>query len=144
MADHLSPERRSWNMSRIRSRDTIPELKVRSILHRSGYRYRLHVTDLPGKPDIVLPRYRTVLFVNGCFWHRHPSCRYATIPSTNTSYWRQKFARTVSRDADTHAQLRKEGWEVSVIWECETREPHSLAVALNKVPFTVRNPVHVG
>ena len=126
MADHLSPEKRSWNMRRIRSRDTTPELRVRSLLHRAGYRYRIHVTRMPGKPDIVLPRYRTVVFVNGCFWHRHPGCRYATIPRSNTAYWREKFERTIARDETAHTTLRQNGWAVVVVWECQTRDAESL------------------
>ena len=127
MADHLSPEKRSWNMRRIRSRDTAPELRVRSLLHRAGYRYRLHVTQMPGKPDIVLPRFRTVVFVNGCFWHRHPGCRYATMPGSNTAYRREKFERTITRDETAHTILRQNMWAVIVIWECQTRDVEILA-----------------
>ena len=89
--DTLSPERRSWNMSRIRSRDTKPEVVVRSLLHGMGYRFRLHRRDLPGRPDIVLPKYKIAVFVNGCFWHRHEGCRYAYSPKTRTDFWRAKF-----------------------------------------------------
>ena len=133
MADHLTPERRRWNMQRIRSRDTSPELVVRSLLHRAGYRYRLHVAKMPGKPDIVLPRYRTVIFVNGCFWHRHQGCRYAKNPSTNPDYWQKKFARTLARDAETHDALRGEGWTVVVIWECQTRDKEKLISRLGEI-----------
>ena len=127
MPDHISPEQRSWNMSRIRSKDTTPELLVRSLIHRAGYRFSLHSTKLPGKPDIVMSRYRTVIFVNGCFWHRHTGCRYSTTPSTNTEYWEQKFKRTVARDQHAHATLRKLGWTVLVVWECQTRDSTNLA-----------------
>ena len=99
MADPLSKEKRSWNMSRIRSRNTTPEILVRSLLHRLGFRFTLRRKELPGKPDIVLPRHRTVLFVHGCFWHRHQGCRGATTPGSNTAFWRKKFRRNVERDA---------------------------------------------
>lgn len=133
MADDRSPAQRSWNMSRIRSRDTVPELKVRSLVHGAGYRYRLHVKDLPGRPDIVMPRYRTVIFVNGCFWHRHTNCRYATTPGTNTGYWQNKFDRTVARDNVAHETLRQDGWNVLVIWECQTRDTAGLTSLLSEM-----------
>lgn len=117
--DHLSVEKRSWNMSRIRSKDTIPEMHVRSALHRAGYRFRLHVKDLPGKPDIVMPKYKTVIFVHGCFWHRHKGCSRAATPSTNQEYWKQKFKRNVERDKREQAELKKLGWKVIVVWECK-------------------------
>ena len=140
MADDRSPAQRSWNMSRIRSRDTAPELKVRSLVHRSGYRYRLHVKDLPGRPDIVMPRYRTIIFVNGCFWHRHANCRYAVMPSTNTDYWQKKFERTVARDAAAHKALRQAGWTVLVIWECQTKDTAGLTALLSET-LPCRHPI---
>ena len=121
LMDKISPERRSWNMSRIRSKDTAPELRVRSALHRAGYRFRLHVKDLPGKPDIVLPKYKTVIFVHGCFWHRHKGCPEASVPSTNQEYWKKKFQRNVERDKQDQAELKKLGWRVIVVWGCETK-----------------------
>jgi len=120
--DHLSSEKRSWNMSRIRSKDTGPEMRVRSALHRAGYRFRLHVKDLPGKPDIVLPKYKTVIFVHGCFWHRHKGCSNATMPSTNQEFWKEKFKRNVDRDKREQAELKKLGWNVIVVWECEVEK----------------------
>ena len=117
--DHLSPDRRSWNMSRIRSKDTTPERVVRSFLHRHGFRFRLHVKDLPGTPDIVLPKYKTVIDVRGCYWHRHPGCRFATNPSAHAEFWQHKFARTVARDMRTEQELKALGWNVIVLWECE-------------------------
>ena len=111
-------------MSRIRSKDTAPEIRVRSMLHKAGYRFRLHVKDLPGKPDIVLPKYKTVIFVHGCFWHRHKGCSKATTPSTNSEYWKKKFQRNVERDKQDQAELKKLGWKVIVIWECETIDEH--------------------
>lgn len=119
MVDSLSRARRSWNMSRIRSKDTGPERVVRSVLHRMGYRFSLRRRDLPGKPDIVLPRYRTVVFVHGCFWHRHRGCRLAYTPKSRQTFWLKKFSDNVTRDRRVAAQLRKTGWHVVVIWECE-------------------------
>ena len=129
----LSSAQRSRIMSSIRSKDTSPELRVRSQMHRLGYRYRLHVSSMQGKPDIVMPRYRMVIFVNGCFWHQHQGCKYATIPRTNTNYWVQKFRRTLDRDVKTQAALRQEGWDVLVIWECQTEDETALLSLLNKI-----------
>jgi len=120
MADKLTKERRSWNMSRIRSKNTGPELIVRSLLHRQGFRFRLHRKGLPGKPDIVLPKYKTVIFVHGCFWHSHALCADATVPKSRTEFWAKKFADTVKRDENNQAALLMLGWKVVVIWECET------------------------
>jgi DNA mismatch endonuclease (patch repair protein) len=125
--DSLSREHRSWNMSRIRGRDTRPEIQLRSMLHRAGYRFRLHARDLPGRPDIVLPRFRTVIFVNGCFWHRHPGCRDATTPSTRPEFWKAKFDGNVERDARSQSALKASGWHVLVVWECELKsEPEAV------------------
>lgn len=121
MADALTAERRSWNMSRIRGRDTKPELQLRSLLHRSGYRFRLHDKLLPGKPDIVLRKYRAVILVHGCFWHRHPDCRNTTMPSTRREFWDQKFADTVERDRLNGDRLKELGWLVVTVWECELK-----------------------
>ncbi|PXW64642.1 T/G mismatch-specific endonuclease [Chelatococcus asaccharovorans] len=121
MADTLTSERRSWNMSRIRGRDTGPELVLRSLLHRAGFRFRLHAKQLPGRPDIILPRYRTAIFVHGCFWHRHPGCRNATTPSTRREFWQAKFDGNVSRDARNQAELEAAGWTVLTVWECELK-----------------------
>ena len=121
MADHLTREKRSWNMSRIRSKNTKPEIIVRSLLHRMGYRFRLHRKNLPGKPDIVLKKYKTVIFVNGCFWHRHKGCKRCTTPSTNQDYWLKKFERNIDNDRMYKKALKKEGWKVIIVWECETQ-----------------------
>ncbi|MBN9019085.1 MAG: DNA mismatch endonuclease Vsr [Rhizobiales bacterium] len=121
MADTLTSERRSWNMSRIRGRDTGPELVLRSLLHRAGFRFRLHAKQLPGRPDIILPRYRTAIFVHGCFWHRHPGCRNATTPSTRREFWQAKFDGNISRDARNQAELEAAGWTVLTVWECELK-----------------------
>ena len=103
--DKLTKERRSWNMSHIKSKNTKPEIIVRSFLHRNGFRFRLHVKDLPGKPDVVLPKYNAIIQVKGCFWHRHPGCRQTTTPSTNVEFWQEKFKRNVDRDRKTEKQL---------------------------------------
>lgn len=108
-------------MSRIRGKDTKPELMLRSLLHRAGFRFRLHVPDLPGKPDIVLPKYRTVIFVHGCFWHRHDGCANATMPKTRPEFWQEKFRRTVERDHEKQTQLEDAGWRVLTVWECELK-----------------------
>lgn len=130
MTDRLSPEARSANMSRIRGKDTAPELRVRSTLHRLGYRFRLHRVDLPGTPDLVLPRYGIAVFVNGCFWHRHPECKYAYTPKSRQEFWQAKFASNVERDALAIQGLEQLGWLTIVVWECETRDPGSLAELL--------------
>lgn len=113
---------RSRMMSGIRGKDTKPELVVRSILHRAGLRFRLHA-KLPGKPDLVFPKYRTAVFVHGCFWHRHEGCRFTTTPTSNAKFWEKKFADNVSRDAHVRRQLSQLGWRVLVIWSCQLSEP---------------------
>jgi DNA mismatch endonuclease (patch repair protein) len=121
MVDSLTAERRSWNMSRIRGRNTGPELRLRSLLHRAGFRFRLHAKHLPGRPDVVLPKYRTAIFVHGCFWHRHSGCRNATMPSTRREFWQKKFEGNVGRDVHNQAMLEAGGWTVVIIWECELK-----------------------
>jgi DNA mismatch endonuclease (patch repair protein) len=128
--DRLSTQHRSWNMSRIRGRNTKPEVAVRSLLHRMGFRFRLHARDLPGRPDILLPKYRTALFVHGCFWHRHPGCKFAYKPKSRTAFWTQKFKANVERDRNTRAALRGLDWNVVVVWECELRDMDALAERL--------------
>ena len=125
--DILTPEQRRRNMQAITGKNTKPEKIVRSILHRLGYRFRLHSKNLPGKPDIVLPKYKTVVLVNGCFWHRHEGCRYTTTPATNTKRWQEKFDANVARDKVVGRQLKKLGLQVIVVWECETRDVETLA-----------------
>ena len=121
MADILTKRKRSWNMSRIKGKNTKPELLLRSLLHRSGFRFRLHNKKLPGKPDIVLPRYKTVIFVNGCFWHRHSGCKYAYTPKSRQEFWLKKFETTIERDKEKEKKLKREGWNVIVVWECELK-----------------------
>ena len=120
--DRISREHRSWNMSRIKSGNTKPEIVVRSLLHKLGYRFRLHRKDLPGKPDIVLPRYNSVVFVHGCFWHRHNGCKKATVPKTKNIFWREKFKGNIERDIKVQEELQSMGWKILIIWECETSD----------------------
>lgn len=126
MVDRLAPAHRSWLMSRVPSKNTGPEIAVRKLLHRLGYRFRLHSKKLPGKPDLVLPRLNSVVFVHGCFWHRHPGCSKASVPSTRRSFWLAKFVRNVERDAQNIRLLRAKKWRVLVIWQCETTNPAQL------------------
>lgn len=119
MADFLTPEERSERMSRIKSAHTRPEVALRKTLHNLGLRYRLNSATLPGKPDLVLPRYKAVVFVHGCFWHRHQNCNIATTPKSNTSFWVDKFSKNVARDERVTSLLRSLGWRVFVVWECE-------------------------
>ncbi len=120
MADVHTPEIRSYNMSRIRNKDTKPELIVRKFLFSNGYRYRLHDKRLPGKPDIVLPRYKTVIFIHGCFWHGH-DCKYFVLPKTNTEWWLEKITGNKLRDVENYRKIRQRGWRVLVIFECELK-----------------------
>ncbi|WP_119157874.1 very short patch repair endonuclease [Caldimonas tepidiphila] len=126
MADIVSAETRSRMMSGIRGTDTRPEMLVRRYLHAAGLRFRLHDRRLPGKPDLVFPGLRTVVFVHGCFWHRHPGCRFASVPASRKDFWTGKFEANVIRDAAKAAALQQQGWKVLTIWECETREPDKL------------------
>lgn len=119
-------------MAGVRSRDTKPELLVRSLLHRLGYRFRLHRSDLPGKPDIVLPKYKTVLFVHGCFWHQHRDCPASARPTSNVEYWNKKLDSNVKRDVASKAKLEDLGWRVLTVWECETKNPAALETRLRR------------
>jgi DNA mismatch endonuclease (patch repair protein) len=130
--DHLDPEQRSANMSKVRGRNTSPEVRVRRVAHRMGLRFRLHREDLPGTPDLVFPKHRLALFVHGCFWHRHPACRRASTPSTRTEFWNTKFAANVTRDERQQAELRSAGWRVLVIWECELKDERALSARLHE------------
>jgi DNA mismatch endonuclease (patch repair protein) len=130
MTDVHTPEQRSRNMAAIRGVDTKPEMKVRSLLHAMGYRFRLHRKDLPGKPDIVLPKYRLAIFVHGCFWHCH-DCRYGrVVPATRAEFWAQKRRSNAERDTRNKAALEEQGWTVATIWGCETRHEHELRAML--------------
>lgn len=129
--DKVSGEKRSWIMAQVKGRNTKPELMVRSLLHRLGYRFRLHRSSLPGNPDIVLPRYKAVVFVHGCFWHRHMGCKRASIPTSNVLYWSNKFDRTVKRDEENKGTLESLGWNVITVWECEIKDLSALESRLN-------------
>ena len=118
-------------MSRIGGKNTKPEILVRSLLHRMGYRFRLHNKELPGKPDIVLRKYKTVIFVHGCYWHRHIECsRGKSMPSSNTEFWKKKFNGTIKRDAETEKKLTEDGWKVIIVWQCELKNKEALAEKL--------------
>ena len=118
---HKVNEQRSRNMSAIKSKNTKPEIAVRKLLHSMGYRFRLHRKDLPGSPDIVLPKYKTVIFVHGCFWHRHENCKYASTPKTRKEFWENKFKANLKRDLEIQEKIKNLDWRSVVIWECETR-----------------------
>jgi DNA mismatch endonuclease, patch repair protein len=130
MVDTLTPAHRSWLMGRVRQKDTTPEMVVRRLIHSMGYRYRLHRRDLPGRPDLVFSKLRKVIFVHGCYWHRH-DCKKATMPSSNVDYWAKKFAENVTRDNKAVAELMSLGWVSMVVWECETRDIGALAASLS-------------
>lgn len=141
MTDIVDSKRRSEIMSRIKGRDTLPEIRVRRVAHRLGFRFRLYRKDLPGTPDIVFPRYRAVVFVHGCFWHRHAGCRYAYSPKTRVRFWSEKFQKNVARDRNNEKLLDELGWRVLVIWECETRSNASIqAGLLNFLAPTTSDP----
>lgn len=136
MADIVSKEARSKMMSGIKGKNTKPEMLVRSMLHKMGYRFRLHMNDLPGKPDIVLPKYHTVVFVHGCFWHRHSGCKYAYTPKSRSDFWNEKFKQNVERDFANREGLQKAGWVVLTVWECETKNVDLLSKTLEMLmPF---------
>lgn len=135
MADVHSPEKRSYNMSRIKSKDTKPEEKVRKYLFSRGFRYRKNDARLPGKPDIVLPKYKTVIFVNGCFWHKHEGCKYFVWPKNNAEFWKSKIESNVERDLREQEAIRSLGWQVIVVWECELKS--------NRFEETMANVVQI-
>lgn len=118
MADVHDKATRSYNMSQIKGKDTKPEMLVRKFLHAHGFRYRLHVKDLPGKPDIVLPKYKTVIFIHGCFWHGHLNCKYAAIPKTRTEWWQNKINGNISNDKKAVKDLKERGWRCIIVWSC--------------------------
>ena len=118
---HKVSEQRSRNMSAIKSKNTKPEIAVRKLLHSMGYRFRLHRKDLPGSPDIVLPKYKIVIFVHGCFWHRHENCKYASTPKTRKEFWEKKFRENINRDNLNQANLSLKGWKIIIIWECQLK-----------------------
>ena len=138
MTDVLSKEQRKRCMSHVRGKDTKPEVMVRQFLFAQGFRYRLYRKDLPGKPDIVLPKYRTVIFINGCFWHGHSGCKYATIPKANHDFWLAKISGNIERDKTNYAKLFELGWKVVEIWQCELK-PKFREQTLNNLLTELRN-----
>jgi DNA mismatch endonuclease (patch repair protein) len=138
MSDKLTPQQRSHCMSRIRGKDTKPEILVRRGLHAHGFRFRLQDRKLPGRPDIVLPKYGVAIMVNGCFWHGHKGCRYATKPKSNVEFWQTKIQRNQHRDEVTSAHLEALGWHVITIWECELRSPDALQARLESLADEIR------
>ena len=138
--DTLTPEERSRLMAKIKGKNTKPELAVRSLLHRAGYRFSLHRKELPGKPDIVLRKYKTVVFVHGCFWHRHKNCKIASMPKSNTAFWQAKFDRNVSNDRKHRRALEELGWNVLVVWECELKKDPAKVLAKLRESLAVQVP----
>lgn len=137
--DNKTAEQRHENMSRIKGKDTKPEILVRKYLFSRGFRYRKNVGKMPGHPDIVLPKYRAVVFVHGCFWHGHENCRYARIPSTNIAFWEQKIRSNRERDAKTTAQLLEKGWNVIVVWQCELKNKAEREITLVKIENRIKS-----
>lgn len=140
MVDSLSKEQRSQNMAKIKGRDTGPELAVRRTAHRLGLRFRLHRKDLPGTPDLVFSKHRLVIFVHGCFWHRHVGCRFAYTPKSRVKFWTEKFNQNVARDLRNESALISMGWRVVVIWECETHDGSTLENRLLECIATTNRP----
>ncbi|MBN1621447.1 MAG: DNA mismatch endonuclease Vsr [Endomicrobiales bacterium] len=130
--DTISKKRRSWNMSRIRSKDTKPEKAVRSLLHKLGYRFRIHNRKLPGNPDIILKQFKTAIFVHGCFWHRHKGCKYAYTPKSRIQFWNKKFSDNLKRHREVTTELKKMGWNIIIIWECQTKNIFKLQLQLHR------------
>lgn len=142
MSDKLTPEKRSWNMSRIKGKDTKIEVEVRKYLFSKGYRFRKNDKRYPGKPDIVLPKYHVAIFVHGCFWHRHEGCKDATTPKTRTEFWLEKFDKNVKNDHIKQEKLRELGWKVIVIWECELKR--SFQETMDKVEKELTRKPFIG
>ena len=130
--DVHTKEQRSYNMSRIKGKDTKPEMLVRRFLHANGFRYKLHDKALPGKPDIVLPKYKTVIFVHGCFWHGHKNCKYFVVPKTRTEWWLNKINGNIANDTKAIKALKKNGWKIINLWECDLK-PKKIAATLHKL-----------
>lgn len=139
MADIVDKQTRSRMMAGIRGRNTRPEVALRSCLHRSGFRFRIHSRDLPGRPDIVLPRFRAAVFVHGCFWHRHSGCRFATVPATRPEFWAAKFAGNVERDSRARKDLLDAGWRVGIVWECSLKQ-HGVGFVADRLISWLTSP----
>lgn len=138
MSDVLTKEQRHLNMSHIHGKDTKPEEIIRKYLFSRGYRYRKNDSRYPGKPDVVLPKYHTAIFAHGCFWHRHPGCRYATTPATNSEFWQKKFDQNVARDKKVQEKLKADGWNVIVVWECELSRKADCEERLQRLEREIR------
>lgn len=132
MTDHVSVSKRAEMMAAVRSKDTSPEIALRTLLHAQGYRYLLHDRRLLGRPDVVFPARKKAIFVNGCFWHRHADCRYSTTPKSKVGFWEAKFRATVARDARNIASLEQMGWSVAVVWQCELKQPEQILARLTE------------
>ena len=141
MADVHTPEQRSYNMSRIRSKNTKPEELVRKYLFAQGFRYRKNDSRLPGKPDIVLPKYKTVIFINGCFWHGHKGCRYFVWPKNNAEIWKEKIERNIQRDLLNHRSLTDQGWYIIDVWECQLKKAER-SETLTRLGETLKNRLY--
>lgn len=138
MADRVSSEKRSEIMRAVRSKNTGPEKIVRSAAHRLGLRFRLHDTRLPGRPDMVLSKWKTVIFINGCYWHRHANCKKATFPKSNVNFWRAKFDANLTRDERNYRKLSELGWRAIIVWQCEVRSPEEATNLLSNIFFGQR------
>lgn len=141
MADVHNKDTRSYNMSRIRSKNTKPEILVRKFLHSHGFRFRIHVDYLPGKPDIVLLKYKTVILIHGCFWHGHESCTFARIPKSNVDYWSKKLSNNIKRDKQHIEALKKIGWSVIIIWECQLKKPELISTLEQLIATIKKNGI---
>ena len=139
MTDIVDQQTRSRMMAAIRGKDTKPELALRRALHARGFRFRLHSKAVRGRPDLVLPKYRAVVFVHGCFWHRHEGCRYTTTPSTRQEFWQAKFTANVARDAAVRGKLLKDGWRVATVWECALRKPDQIVASIDSLSAWLRS-----
>ncbi len=141
MTDVFSKNKRSWIMSRVKGKDTKPEILVRSFLFKMGFRFRLHRNDLPGTPDIILPRHRKIIFVHGCFWHGHKNCTRSKRPAANKNFWKEKLNSNIERDQKNYKDLKNLGWEVLVIWECETKNSEKLLEKLERFMYDGRKKI---
>ncbi|MGE0256842.1 MAG: very short patch repair endonuclease [Alphaproteobacteria bacterium] len=139
MADIVDKQTRSRMMAGIRGKDTNPEMALRRALHARGFRFRVHATNIAGRPDLALPKYNAVVFVHGCFWHRHAACRYATSPSTRPEFWQSKFGANIARDGAVRAILLHTGWRVATVWECALRKPQQTRVAADLLTAWLRS-----
>lgn len=133
MVDFVTPNKRSKIMRGVKQKDTRPEIAVRKALHAAGFRFRLHARNLPGKPDIVLPKYKTVIFVHGCFWHQHSGCKDGRIPASRIEYWKPKLRRNRERDKEKTLELEAAGWKVATVWECEVKDSSALGCLFSKI-----------